>query len=97
MLLGRLHCLMDRYDESAVSFIQSGGYSVSKKVSQVSQPTLVLWGRQDQILAPEKYLDQLKARLPNAEYVWIEDSGHVPHCIQPEAWADAVVQFLRKP
>eukprot|EP00667_Euglena_gracilis_P007760 EG_transcript_7842 len=56
MLIGRLHTLMDRYDESAISFIQSGGYKVSTLVSGITQPVLVIWGRQDRILDPAKYV-----------------------------------------
>ena len=32
MLAGRLHTLMDRYEEATVAFIESGGYKISKRV-----------------------------------------------------------------
>ena len=38
--------------DANAAFIRSGGYSLSKQVARVQQPTLVVWGAQDKILPP---------------------------------------------
>ena len=35
MNIGRLHCLLDTWDDSSVKFVQSGGFTVSDKVCSV--------------------------------------------------------------
>jgi pimeloyl-ACP methyl ester carboxylesterase len=94
MLAGWLHTQMDRYDDSAVAFIRSGGYRVRGLVPLVRQPVLVLWGRDDRILDPATYVPQLRALRPDVEVEWIEDSGHVPHCVKPEAFVAALCRFV---
>jgi len=48
--VGRIHCLQDGWEDAQLSFIKSGGFYPTKKVKDVKQKTLVLWGRQDGIL-----------------------------------------------
>lgn len=50
-VLKLLSLLIHRYYQ--VSFMQSGGFSPSKKVPTISSPSLILWGRQDGILEKE--------------------------------------------
>lgn len=92
--VGRMHCLREGWDDALVSFMQSGGFSPSKKVSQIAAPSLVLWGRQDDILEKEfarRFIDTL----PDGTLQWIEECGHVPHLEQPEETARAISNFLR--
>lgn len=61
----------------------------------IQQPTLLLWGRRDQTLAPDSFL-RMKNLLPN-----IVDShvmpicGHVPHQCHPEQFNPHVMEFLK--
>lgn len=92
--IGRLHCLLPHWEEANLSFMQSGGYSISSDIERVFQETLVLWGEQDTILEP-RYAMQFQQTLPNATLRWIKESGHVPHLEQPEMTAQAIEEFLQ--
>ncbi|KAG7360297.1 alpha/beta hydrolase fold [Nitzschia inconspicua] len=93
-VIGRLHCLRDGWSGAMVSFMQSGGFSPSSKISKVTAPALVLWGRQDGILDGKEFANKFVEELPNAQLQWIEECGHVPHLEQPEETAAAIASFL---
>lgn len=84
VIVGRLHCLQEGWSDALVSFMQSGGFTPSKFVSQVQKPSLILWGRQDGILDGKEFTTKFLNTLPNPTLIWIEESGHVPHLEQPE-------------
>lgn len=67
---------------------------LAARLFRVRVPTLLLWGKQDELIpvaeAPA-YLD----RLPHARLVTLDACGHVPQVEQPQAFADAVTEFLR--
>lgn len=91
--IGRLHCLQDGWSDALVSFMLSGGFSPSAKVPTIESPSLILWGRQDNILEMEfaqKFIDTL----PSAELRWVEECGHVPHLEQSEVTAEEIANFL---
>eukprot|EP00600_Ochromonadales_sp_CCMP1393_P006670 CAMPEP_0174962104 /NCGR_PEP_ID=MMETSP0004_2-20121128/4604_1 /TAXON_ID=420556 /ORGANISM="Ochromonas sp., Strain CCMP1393" /LENGTH=406 /DNA_ID=CAMNT_0016210611 /DNA_START=30 /DNA_END=1250 /DNA_ORIENTATION=+ len=50
MLIGRLPCNMPSWERSNAEFLLSGGFVVSPNVPRVQVSTLVVWGRQDEIL-----------------------------------------------
>lgn len=54
---------------------------------------LVLWGRQDRILPPET-AQQFADALPEATVTYLEKSGHSGHLEEPQATADAIMQFV---
>lgn len=62
-VIGRLHCLRDGWSDAMVSFMQSGGFSPSKKVPTINAPSLVLWGRQDGILDGEEFANKVRGLL----------------------------------
>lgn len=85
------------YTEALLAFSHSPRNSrVPAELSKIAQPTLVVWGRQDGIIAPE-FAEKLMAELPNARLEWIENAGHVPHIEQPNAVAPLILQFLGMP
>lgn len=92
--VGRMHCLRDGWDDALVSFMLSGGFSPSQKVAQIAAPSLVLWGRQDEILEKD-FAQRFVDTLPDATLRWIEECGHVPHLEQPGETARVISQFLR--
>lgn len=82
MRVGRLHTHMPGWTDANIAFMRSGGYSISSRIPEVQQPTLVLWGRQDEILEP-KYAAQFEAALTNGQLQWIEECGHCGHLEKP--------------
>ena len=93
MRIGRLHTHAPGWSQANVAFMQSGGYAVSSKVGMVPCPTLVVWGRQDEILDP-KYAAQFMEVLPDAQLAWIEECGHVPALEQPRQLLQAIERFI---
>lgn len=62
----------------------------------MQQDTLILWGRNDEILDP-KYATQFEETLPNAKLVWVEECGHCAHLEQPEFMCQQVLDFIAEP
>ncbi|MEL6856145.1 MAG: alpha/beta fold hydrolase [Cyanobacteria bacterium J06607_13] len=93
-LCASLHLLMPSWQAALIAFTKSGGYNfLRQKIPQISQPTLVLWGRQDKILGT-KDAAKFEKRVPDCQLVWVEDCGHVPHLEQAGITADHIVKFL---
>ncbi len=88
-----LHLQCDQWREALIGFTKSGGYGdFGDQLSQISQPALILWGRQDQILGV-KDADRFQQLLPRGELVWVENCGHVPHLEQPQVTAELIRSF----
>lgn len=64
-------------------------------LSQISAPTLLLWGEKDAMIPIANAADYVKA-LPNATLVTLPGLGHVPHEEAPEVSLPAVDTFLRQ-
>lgn len=97
--IGRIHCLWhpdNQWEDAQLSFIKSGGFYPSKKIKDVNQKTLLLWGRQDNILSGEQYVPQFMETLPDPTVKWIEECGHVPHLEQPSETAKIIQEFLEQ-
>ncbi|KAA3664046.1 MAG: alpha/beta hydrolase, partial [Chloroflexi bacterium] len=62
---------------------------------QITQPTLVIWGENDNIIPPEQGR-QLADTIPNAQLEMISDAGHSPHMDQPEITAHKLISFLNQ-
>ena len=91
-----LHQAMSGWEESIISFTKSGGYAnLSQRIAQISHPTLVLWGEQDDVLGIED-ADKFARAIANSQLKWIKQSGHTPHLDQPQASADAILPFCRE-
>ena len=58
-------------------------------------PVQVVWGRYDGIIAPS-HLEMLRRTFPDAELHTIESAGHLVMSEQPDAFAAALVPFLRR-
>ena len=94
MRIGRLHCTREGWSDALVSFMLSGGFSPSQKVSKIEAPSLVVWGRQDGILNGNEFANKFVETLPRAQLRWIEECGHVPHLEKPDETADVIAEFL---
>ena len=56
---------MAGWTNANISFMRSGGYSVSESIKGLQQDTLVLWGEQDTIVE-NKYAERFAEDLPHA-------------------------------
>uniref|UniRef100_A0A7R9VBF3 AB hydrolase-1 domain-containing protein n=1 Tax=Chlamydomonas euryale TaxID=1486919 RepID=A0A7R9VBF3_9CHLO len=91
--LGRLHTFQPGWMEANVAFMRSGGYSVSSRIKDVSVDTLVLWGRNDEIL-DAKFAEQFTRELPTSRLVYVERCGHTPHLESAPFVAEQIKDFL---
>lgn len=88
-----LHLQCPDWNKSLIAFTKSGGYgSFSTQISQISQPTLIIWGKQDKILGI-KDAAKFAQGIPQNKLVWIDNCGHVPHLEQPELTAKEIISF----
>lgn len=62
----------------------------------VATPTLVVWGRQDAIVPPSAGRRYVRA-IPGATAKVLDGCGHMPEMEQPEAFVQAVLDFLAPP
>jgi pimeloyl-ACP methyl ester carboxylesterase len=67
----------------------------AQPLERVTQPVLVVWGRQDR-LVPLARSTRLLRRLPHARLHVLEQCGHLPMLEQPAAFNRTVGGFLRE-
>lgn len=66
----------------------------SGELTQLRQPTLLVWGALDIAYKPERFAVLFERDIPHAELVLIEGSGHYPQEEQPAAVVEALETFL---
>ncbi len=69
------------------------GYSNEDRLRRLKIPTLIMVGRHDRILPPEN-ANRLHTLIPGSQIRIFENSGHHPHIEEPEAFNQAVRDFL---
>ncbi|MDZ8106734.1 MAG: alpha/beta hydrolase [Nostoc sp. DedQUE12a] len=91
---GALHLQMPNWHQALIAFTKSGGYSAFrfKKISQIVQQTLILWGDSDKILGTKDAI-RFKRAIPQSTLTWIQDCGHLPHLEQPQITAQHILKF----
>src|SRR5690625_7488482 len=57
--------------------------TLTDRLSSISHPTLLVWGRDDQITPPE-VAHLFQAQMPHAELHFIDKCGHAPMVEHPE-------------
>lgn len=92
MRVGQLHTFQPQWADATLSFMKSDGYKVAKRVREITQKTLVMWGRQDNILDPA-YAERFAEEIPDSKLVWVEQCGHVAHLEQPNFMAQTLFDF----
>jgi pimeloyl-ACP methyl ester carboxylesterase len=65
-----------------------------KKIQTIKQPTLLLWGKKDQLI-PVKLGVKFAQEIPNSQLIVFDKLGHVPHEEDPQATVSAVIKFLQ--
>jgi pimeloyl-ACP methyl ester carboxylesterase len=94
-LCAALHLEMPNWSKALIAFTRSGGYGyLLDKLSQIQQETLILWGKQDRILGT-KPAQKFQDNLPNSQFYWIDNCGHVPHLEQPQITSQLILDFIR--
>jgi pimeloyl-ACP methyl ester carboxylesterase len=93
-LCAALHLEMPNWSEALITFTRSGGYGyLLDRLSEIKQETLILWGKQDRILGT-KAAQQFQDNLPNSQFHWLDNCGHVPHLEQPQITAQLILKFV---
>lgn len=63
------------------------------RLGSISQPTLLLWGRNDTVTPPD-VATEFHAKLPDSRLVWLDKCGHAPMIERPREFAAALHEFL---
>lgn len=92
-LCAALHLKSQGWHQALIAFTKSGGYSsFGEKLSEIKQPTLILWGESDRILGTgDAY--KFKEAIAQSQLIWLKDCGHVPHLEQPQMTAKHILEF----
>ncbi len=86
----------DNWDAALWELIKaSRTVNLAPQLSAIQAPTLVITGAQDTLVTPEQS-EQLAETLPNAEFVSLERCGHLPQEECPEAFVEAVSNWLNQ-
>jgi L-proline amide hydrolase len=67
-------------------------WDITDRLGQIDVPTLLVSGRHDE--ATPRIVGEIRDRIPNAEWVLLEESSHLPHVEEPEPFVEAVEGFL---
>ncbi|MEL6224382.1 MAG: alpha/beta hydrolase [Cyanobacteria bacterium J06627_8] len=91
-----LHLEANGWNRAMVAFTRSGGYNTLRwhQIEMIQQPTLILWGRNDQIIGTKDAAPFEKA-IADSKLIWIDDCGHVPHLEKPQETAHHILSFMR--
>lgn len=89
-----LHVTDPNWRRAMISFTRGGGYTFLSKamVEKIACPTLIIWGRNDEILGT-KDAEGFEQAIADSKLVWCDRCGHVPHLEKPEATAQHIVDF----
>ena len=78
----------------AVSLLRiASGTRLRERLDEITQPTLVIHGVLD-VVVPIESSEYLASALSKAEFLRIEDAGHVPTVTRPDVVAEAIARFL---
>ncbi|GMH45055.1 hypothetical protein BSKO_13012 [Bryopsis sp. KO-2023] len=91
--LGSLHVDFPGWTEANMSFMRSGGYSLSERIKEIQQKTLIIWGRQDELLEPA-YAERFNSEIQDSKLVWLDECGHAAFLEKAEEVADAVFDHV---
>jgi L-proline amide hydrolase len=69
-------------------------WDITDRLGEIAVPTLLVSGRYDE--ATPRIVGEIRDRIPGAEWVLFEQSSHMPHVEEPEAFLDAVGAFLER-
>ncbi len=70
--------------------------NVKDELCQVKVPTLIIWGKNDQI-TPPFVAEEFRDGIENSQLVFIERCGHSPPMEQPSQFSHILGEFLKDP
>lgn len=80
-------------EAAARVFWPLGNTKLEKRLPLIKAPTLILWGEHDRVM-PRGYADRIKQAVgPKSEIRIIKDAGHLAELDQPEAVANAILEW----
>ena len=68
-------------------------WDITDRLHEISTPTLLVSGRYDE--ATPHIVEQIQSRIPGAQWRIFEESSHMPHVEEPEAFLETVEGFRR--
>jgi L-proline amide hydrolase len=68
-------------------------WDITDRLHEISTPTLLVSGRHDE--ATPHIVGQIHSRVPGAQWELFEESSHLPHVEEPEAFLEKVETFLK--
>lgn len=68
-------------------------YNMKALLSDIPHPTLLVWGKNDEITPPE-VARTFEEKLPRARLRWVEKCGHAPMMEHPDIFAFFLNEFL---
>lgn len=84
-------------DEGVVALLRGMGARPDRNemLSKLNVPQMFIFGRNDDYI-PQERADGVAARHPQAEVVWLEQSGHIGFIEEAEACAEAIIKFIKR-
>lgn len=79
-----------------VAALIRGSEFEERKVGSIRARTLLIWGRDDEVL-PLESGERLQKTIAGAKLVVINDCGHVPQLEKPAEFSRALLEFLNQP
>jgi L-proline amide hydrolase len=68
-------------------------WDITDRLPEISTPTLLVSGRYDE--ATPHIVEQIRQRIPGAQWQLFEESSHMPHVEEPDAFLETVEAFLK--
>lgn len=69
--------------------------NLGEEISQIKQPTCLIWGKND-IITPPFVAEEFKKLIPNSELHFIDKCGHAPMMEVPHEFNEILGEFLNK-
>lgn len=70
-------------------------HNVAPRLGEITAPTLILVGRDD-VITPPTQAERLQRGIPGSELVVLEQSGHLPHIEEPDAFFRSVRNWFAR-
>lgn len=70
-------------------------HNMAKDLPNMTQPTCLLWGKNDGVTPPE-VAEEFHKLLPNSELHWFDKCGHAPMMEHPIDFANTCVEWLKR-
>ena len=69
--------------------------NVAERLTHITCPALLIWGRQDQITPPD-VAEEFHRCLPNSELIWLDECGHAPMMEHPRDFGRLLGQWWNR-